>query len=327
MSGRGEPYRLAAALAALLLLAGCQPSRGADVGPSVRASPMAPAEAEQLSRVGRLELRAGFLLGSPDPGFGGLSGLWLAPDGGRLIAVSDRGSLWQAELAHADDGTLLGFDAWRAIEPATAQGDPAGGQRDAEALAALGDDLAIAYEGAHRLRRVPRAAPDAGAAALPTPSELAELHNRGIEALVGLEDGALLAIAEGVRRPSGDRAAWLIRDGRIAALSYAPAAGFVPTGADRLDDTIYVLERRLSLAGLLARVVALDAGEIAPGARLVGRELAVLGPPALSENFEGIAARRGPDGSVLLYLLADDNFMALMRTVLLQFAVSPQRAP
>jgi hypothetical protein len=324
MIDRHRPGGFVPALAVLLLLAGCQPSRGADVGPSVRASPMAPAEAEQLSRVGRLELRAGFLLGSPDPGFGGLSGLWLAPDGGRLIAVSDRGSLWQAELAHADDGTLLGFDAWRAIEPATAPGDPADGQRDAEALAALGDDLAIAYEGAHRLRRVPRAAPDAGAAALPTPPELAALHNRGIEALVGLEGGALLAIAEGVRRPSGDLAAWLIQDGRIEALSYAPAAGFAPTGADRLDDTIYVLERRLSLlGGLTARVVALDAAAIEPGARLAGRELGVLGPPALSDNFEGIAARRGPDGGVLLYLVADDNFTALLRTLLLQFAVRP----
>jgi hypothetical protein len=323
MSGRGEPYRLAAALAALLLLAGCQPSRGAEGGPSVRASPLAAAEPEQLSRVGRLEFRAGFVLTSSHPGFGGLSGLWLAPDGGRLIAAGDRGTLWLAELAHADDGTLLGLDRWRALEPAAAPGDPVDNGRDAEALAGVGADLVIAYEGAHRLRRVPRGAPDAAAAALPIPSELAKPHNRGLEALVALDDGALLAIAEGVRRPSGDVAAWLIEGGRIAALSYAPAAGFAPTGADRLDDTIYVLERRISLAGLLTRVVALDTGEIAPGARLVGHELAVLGPPALSDNFEAIAARRGPDGGVLLYLLADDNFMALMRSVLLQFAVSP----
>jgi hypothetical protein len=119
----------------------------------------------------------------------------------------------------------------------------------------------------------------------------------------------------------------LIQDGRIEALTYAPVAGFAPTGADRLDDTIYVLERRVTLTGLLARVVALDAGEIAPGARLAGRELGVLGPPALSDNFEGIAARRGPDGGVLLYLVADDNFMPLLRTLLLQFAVRPGTLP
>jgi hypothetical protein len=159
---------------------------------------------------------------------------------------------------------------------------------------------------------------------VPVPAELAAPHNHGIEALVGLEDGALLAIAERVRRPDGDLAAWLIRDDRIAPLAYAPAPGFAPTGADRLDDTIYVLERRLSLGGLFARVVALDAQEVQPGARLAGRELGVLGPPAISDNFEGIAARRAPDGGVLLYLLADDNFMPLFRTVLLQFAVRPE---
>jgi hypothetical protein len=320
MPNRPEPGGLARALATVALLAGCQTSSAAEDGPSVRAGPLAPAEAEQLDRVGRLDFRAGFVLGSPDPRFGGLSGLWLAPDGERLIAASDRGTFWLAELEHAGDGTLLGFDAWQAVEPAALPGDPEDGL-DAEALAAVGDDLAIAYEGTHRLRGVPRAAPDVAAAPLPTPSELAAPHNHGIEALLGLEDGALLAIAEGVRRPSGDRAAWLIQDGRIADLGYAPAAGFAPTGADRLDDTIYVLERRISLDGLRARVVALTAREIAPGARLAGRELGVLGPPAISDNFEGIAARRGPDGSVLLYLVADDNFMPLLRTLLLQFAV------
>lgn len=326
MFHRRERGGVAPALAVLLVLAGCQTSSGAEGVPSVRASRVASDEAEQLARVGRLEFRAGFVLGSPDPRFGGLSGLWLAQGGDRLVAASDRGTLWTAELAHADDGTLVGFAAWRALEPATAPGDPTDGKRNAEALAEVHDDLAIAYEGTHRLRLLPRAGPAAAAIPLPTPTELAEPHNHGIEALVGLEDGALLAIAEGVRRPSGDLAAWLIQDGRIAALSYAPAAGFAPTGADRLDDTIYVLERRLSLlGGLMARVVALDARAIGPGARLVGRELGVLGPPALSDNFEGIAVRRGPDDGVLLYLVADDNFTALLRTVLLQFAVRPRR--
>jgi hypothetical protein len=318
--------RLAAvpALAALLLLAGCQTSSGSEGTAGVRASRIAADEAEQLHRVGHLRLRAGFLLASSDPRFGGLSGLWLAPGGERLIAASDRGPLWLAELAHAADGALLGTGAWRAVEPAAAPGDPAGDKRDAEALAVVGDELVIAYEGAHRLRRVPLGAPEAAAAALPTPPELAEPHNHGIEALVGLDHGAVLAIAEGVRQSGGDLAAWLIRDGEVAALGYVPAPGFAPTGADRLDDTIYVLERRLSLlGGFSARVVALDAGAIRPGARLIGRELGVLGPPAISDNFEAIAARRGPDGSALLYLVADDNYMALLRTVLLQFAVSP----
>jgi hypothetical protein len=325
MPRRLEAGRRAPVVALLLLLVACQTSSGAEGVAGVRAHKFTlPAKAGQQPDFDRLEFRAGFVLASSDPRFGGLSGLWVAPDGGRLIAASDRGTLWLAAPEHAADGTLLGFAGWQPIEPGRAPSDPLEGKRDAEALAAADEDLVIAYEGAHRLRRVPHAAPAAPATAVPAPAELTEPHNHGIEALVALEDGALLTIAEGVRTPSGDMATWLIEGDRIASLGYAPAAGFAPTGADRLDDTVYVLERRLSLlGGFSARVVMLDAAAIRPGARLVGRELGVLGPPALSENFEGIAVRRGPDGSVLLYLLSDDNYSPLLRNLLLQFALEP----
>jgi hypothetical protein len=307
-------------LAIAFLLAGCQASSGTEVSPQVRASPFVFArEAGEQLDFGALEFRAGFVLASGDARFGGLSGLWIAPEGERLIAVSDRGTLWRARLEHADDGTMIGFAGWSAVEPGALPDDPTG--RDAEALAATDGELVIAYEGAHRLRRVPLAVPDSRPEPLSTPPGLSGPHNQGLEALVALDDGTLLAIAEGVRTSTGDLATWLIEGDRIASLAYAPAAGFVPTGADRLDDSIYVLERRLSLNGLAARVVVLDVAEVRPGARLIGRELGVIGPPAISENFEGIAARRAPDGGVLLYLLADDNFLALLRSLLLQFSV------
>ena len=322
MPSRPAQGRFALGFATAFLLAGCHTSSGAEVSPEVRASAFVFArEAGERPDFGALEFRAGFVLASADARFGGLSGLWIAPDGERLIAVSDRGTLWRARLEHADDGTLIGFAGWSAVEPGALPGDPTGRRRDAEALAATGGDLIIAYEGAHRLRRVALAAPDGPAAALTTPPGLSEPHNRGLEALVALSNRALLAIAEGVRTPDGDLAAWLIEGDRIASLAYVPGAGFAPTGADRLDDAIYVLERRVSLNGLVARVVMLDVAEIRPGARLVGREVGVLRPPAISENFEGIAARRAADGGVLLYLLADDNFLALLRSLLLQFSV------
>jgi hypothetical protein len=320
MPSRPAQAGLALRLAIAILLAGCQASNGTEVSPQVRASPFAFArEAGEQPDFGALEFRAGFVLASADARFGGLSGLWVAPHGERLIALSDRGTLWSTEPEHAADGTLVGFGGWQAFEPGITPGDPP--KSDAESLAVTGDDLVIAYEGVHRLRRVPLAAPSSPAAPLPTPPQLSEPHNEGLEALVALDAGALLAIAEGLRTSTGDLAAWLIEGDRIESLAYAPTAGFVPTGADRLDDTIYVLERRLSLNGLAARVVVLDVAEIKPGARLIGRELGVIGPPAISENFEGIAARQAPDGGVLLYLLADDNFLALLRSLLLQFSV------
>ena len=37
------------------------------------------------------------------------------------------------------------------------------------------------------------------------------------------------------------------------------------------------------------------------------------------DNFEGLALRRDRAGRTLLYLVSDDNFVPLQRTLLLQF--------
>jgi hypothetical protein len=262
-----------------------------------------------------------FALGAGDPRFGGLSGIWLAPDGSRMIATSDRGTLWQARLVHDAGGRLTGFADWQAFEPGRIPGDPA--DADAEALAADGaGGLVIAYEGAHRLRRFALAELSAPPVALPALPGLERPSNVGVEALTALPDGALLALAEGTLAANGDLAAWLVAVERALPLSYAANEGFVPTGADRLDDTIFLVERRFSLLGGLAtRIVTLPLVQIHPGARLEPRPLAVLRPPLVAENFEAIGARRAPDGRVLLYLLADDNFTPLLRTLMLQLSL------
>jgi hypothetical protein len=310
------------ALCAALALGGCAAPSRAQGPPVVRVDRITlDVWAADMARLGALEFEAGFTLGAGDPRFGGLSGLWLAPDGARLIAASDRGTLWRATLDHAADGRLIGVRDWQALEPGRTPDDPAG--RDAEALAPDGaGGLVIAYEGTHRLRRLALADLTAPAAVLPTPPALDRPSNRGIEALAELPDGALLAVAEGVFAASGDLLAWRIDGDRVLPLGYAVTQGYLPTGADRLDDTIFVVERRFSLLdGFATRIVALPVAEVRPGARLVGQRLAELRPPLLGENFEAIAARHGPDGRVLLYLVSDDNFMALQRTLLLQLSL------
>jgi hypothetical protein len=311
------------ALGLALTLGGCVAQSQAEGPPLVRASPIElEGERADLARLGRLAFESGFVLSARDPRFGGLSGVWLAPDGARLIAVSDRGTLWSASLDHAADGRLLGLGGWQAIEPGTDGG--AESSRDAEALAPDGaGGLVIAYEGTHRLDRLALDDLSAPPSALPLPPALERPTNAGIEALVDLPDGALLALAEGVFDPSGELAAWRIEGERVLPLSYAASDGYVPTGADRLDGVVYVVERRFSLLGGFAtRIVSLQATAVNPGARLVGQSLAELAPPLIGENFEAIAVRRGPGGQVLLYLLSDDNFTVLQRTVLLQLSLA-----
>ena len=314
--------RLALVLIGGLTLSGCVARGQASDQSTVRSERITLGSAPSAaSKLGPLAFEAGFVLSSSDLRFGGLSGLWLAPDDGRLIAVSDHGTVWIATLQRSADGRLLGFAGWEAVEPGRAAGDPQG--RDAEALAEDGrGGLVIAYEGEHRLRRFALDDLKAAPMPLPTPKGLGEPSNVGIEALVDLPDGALLALAEGVFDRAGDLDAWRITSDGIDQLSFASSEGFVPTGADRLADTIYVVERRLTLLGGFAtRIVMVRADDVRPGARLAGRTLAELRAPLVAENFEGIAAARGPEGRVFLYLVSDDNFNALQRTLLLQFSL------
>jgi hypothetical protein len=321
--GRGVALP-ALTLYAALAFSGCAPPGRAQDPPVVQANRITlDGRPEDLAQLGALEFEAGFALGARDPRFGGLSGLWLAPDGTQLIAASDRGTLWRATLDHAADGRLIGVRDWQAVEPGHAPDDSAE-ERDAEALAPDGaGGLVIAYEGTHRLRRLALDDLTAPPAALPTPAALDRPSNRGIEALAALPDGALLALAEGVFAASGDLLAWRIEGDRVLPLSYSVSQGYVPTGADRLEDTLFVVERRFSLLdGFATRIVTLGVAEARAGASLVGRRLAELRAPLLSENFEAIAARRGADGRVLLYLVSDDNFIALQRTLLLQLSLT-----
>lgn len=316
--------RAAAALGLLVLLGACQTASGESGRPVVQTRAIAlHDEQPDVLEVGRLRYRAGYVLSSSERDFGGFSGLWIAPDGERMIAASDRGGLWSARLDHDNTGRLLGVRQWQVLPLGRRAGDPDAG--NAEALARDdGGGLVIAFEGEHRLRRWRFDDLGATPGVLPAPDALRP-GNQGIEALVDLPDGSLLAFAEDLHDDRGDLLAWLIDDDGYDALSYASAPGFAPTGADRLDGTVYLVERAFSLlGGFRARVVALPAGAIRAGARVLGTELARLEPPLITDNFEALAVRRAPDGRVLLYLLSDDNFFALQRTLLLQFALVPE---
>ena len=52
--------------------------------------------------------------------------------------------------------------------------------------------------------------------------------------------------------------------------------------------------------------------------KLRGREIARFVPPVLSDNFEGLATRKTPEGTEI-WILSDDNFFPLQQTLLLKF--------
>ena len=293
-----------------------------------RAIQLDPEDPER-QRIGRLTWRGGIEITSPSSRFGGLSGLLVSADGTWLLAVSDTGRWWVAGLRYDGDGRLIGIQDGRMARLRDLDGDAVSKKRwrDAEGLAELADgSILVSFEHKHRIWRYGADGPPLSTrpTAWPQPEGLEDApDNSGLEALAVLAGGDLLALTED-QKNGGGKVGYLWRGGAWSRLTYLPEPHFKPTGASRLpgSDDLLVLERAYSLlGGVRVRLVRLAAGDIQPGAVLRGEELARWNQSLAIDNFEAVATRQGPDGETLVYLLSDDNFNRLQRTLLLMFAL------
>jgi len=125
------------------------------------------------------------------------------------------------------------------------------------------------------------------------------------------------------------RSDWVGRPGAWSRLNLARSGSFTVSDATLLPSgDVLLVERDFSLFGAaaLVRLSVVPRAAIRPGARLVGRTLAQLAPPLTVDNFEAAAARTGPDGATLIYLMSDDNQSFLQRTLLFQLRLDPAAA-
>jgi hypothetical protein len=294
-------------------------------------------------RLGALAFRSGLVLESADPRFGGLSDLRLREDGRRLLAVSDCGYGFSADLLYDAAGGLAGIESPRLVDLTGPGGRPLrAGEHDAESLLADGASLGVGFEGRGRVWRYgadPPFSPPVEVAK--APSGLARCGaNAGLET-IARSSGVLLLVCEGERTPSLTTPAWTGVDGawteRRYPLHFEGGWGgepFRPTGATTLaDGDVLVLERRFPPFG--SRVVRVPRAGLEGAFPLAPVEIANLEGSFLVDNYEGIEARRDASGRTLVYLLADDNSCAkpggirasLGRTRLLMFElVGPQPA-
>ena len=289
----------------------------------VSATPL-PLNAEDPTdtRVGGLIYRGGLALASDNPDFGGFSALGVSGDGERMIALSDRGRRLSARLVVDEAGNLAGLRDADLATMAGLDGRPLAdkSESDAEAMSpGVDGEIIVAFERQHRLWRYPPA--QIAPLAMSHPDELENLPaNSGIEALTLLDDGSLLAVAEG---ESGRREslAWVSDRHGWSVMTYARTGGFRVTGAATLPGgDVVVLERRYTArGGSAARIKRVSAASIEPGAALSGETIAELREPLNLDNFEGIEARPDGAGATLLYIISDDNFSADQRTLLMMF--------
>jgi hypothetical protein len=273
--------------------------------------------------LGPFRLAGALALYSDDAGFGGLSGLAALPDG-RLLAASDAGQWLRLR-------PVVAANRLRAVAGAGmgAIAAPAGDKTDldSEAIAFTPDGRTlVSFEQRHRILAFAGIGPpQRPAGALYRTLALDWPPNGGGETLAVLPDGAWLWLSEAARAGGDARRALLIEaGGRTRQISVPGLAGFSPTDAAVLPDGRLLLLHRLfngvsnEAAITLVDLAPVRAGGDAARARLLAR----WGPdrPWPVDNMEGLALA-SEAGKPVLYLVSDDNFSGLQRTLLLRLEI------
>ena len=309
-------------------------------------------------RLGDLTLLGAVEWSSPRGDFGGFSGLELEEDG-YFTALTDKGHTARARLRHDTNGILTGIDGLKVARLRDAQGKylqfP---DSDSEALRRGADGAwYVAFENTDRISRFDTL--DGPEQVVVTHPGLDALYdNGGLESLLVLPRGHLkrfpgprkrLAIDDPrtdgkpeVPEPPqivGDTLVGIVESGEdwtkgfdgyivdgeaVETFTFARHGWYAPTdiALGPNGEWIYVLERRFTLIGGFAmRIRRFPLAELRAGATIDAALLLDTPAAPLNENMEGLAATTDAQGRTILYVLSDDNFNVLQRTLLLQFRV------
>lgn len=288
-------------------------------------------------KAGELEYAGGLELTSTDKAFGGWSGLAVSADGAMLVAVSDEAHWLSAQIIYDEKGRLAGLADAHMAPLRDLKGRPIASKvmGDAEGLAITGADpitgeAYVSFERHHRVWRYDFAAKgfDAVPSQIVTERQLGGMPgNSGIEALTTLlpetggDNQPLLALSEDARNNSGERKAFLIEGRKVERLTTKLDDPFKPTDVARLPNGDFlILERSFSLlAGPGMELRQVSAADVSAGATLDGRVLMQANNRRMIDNMEGLAVRADEKGEVLVYVMSDDNYNTLQKSLLMMF--------
>lgn len=293
------------------------------------------------TRFGSLRFLGGLQLDSADRRFGGLSGIEIAPDGKRVLMVSDQGDLFTGTLEY-ESGVLAGlsnvtvshlvdasgrtlvnkYDAdAESLRGATGTGFPAGNDLGSVIIGFERDNRALVY-------RLDETGKPMDADAVDLPAAVKALpYNKGLEGIAVIPEGAphggaIVAFGESESETApGTIPGWLISGGTSRDLSLNRSSGFDLTDIIALPNgDLIVLERHFSMfLGVAMRVRRISAADLDGPQPMSGTTLMTAGMAHAVDNMEGIAVHRDADNRTVLTVVSDDNFSALQRTLILQF--------
>lgn len=275
---------------------------------------------------GALALTGAWELSSAHGWFGGFSGL-VASGPDSLIAGSDRGWLLNLDLSGSAPAGVPG--SFRFI------GQRVNAREEIVDLEALARDPATgtlwaAFENFNLVTRIDA---DGTRTSRRPPAIRDWSMNSGPETMARLADGRFLIIAEGEDQSGrADRPALLFAGDPLAssrpplAFRFVPEPGYDPVDATQLPDgRILILLRRVtySIPAEFGTAIALaDPAAIRPGQPWRARVIQRLSGAVFGDNFEGIAFIPDPADSArgAVWVIADDNFSAFQRNLLVRFA-------
>ena len=147
--------------------------------------------------------------------------------------------------------------------------------------------------------------------------------NGGGEAMAILPGGGRIIVSEDANRHDGSHVALLTRNGVTREVGIAAIDRFAPTDAVAIDATrILLLHRHFGADGQAAAISLVDLGPALADAdastAVPIRILARWRPPVTVDNMEGLAVRR-EGNRLFVYVVSDDNFNSLQRTLLMKF--------
>ncbi len=285
----------------------------------------------ERTKVGALTFLNAWELRSDNSNFGGISALVVTNEK-RFLAVSDAGTLIGFTLGH----TKRMEDSFIADLPGAFGENIDYRDRDSEGMAydPASGRIWISYEARHAIRRL---SPSIGR--IDGIKRLTFTNgwkaNGGVEAIARLPDGRFVIFAETHQRPDGSNSAYLYSGDPIEAGSqatpfgYRAPKGYRPTDATTLPDgRLLILNRRIGLPdGFSAKLAILDPADIETDKAIALNVIATLASPLLVDNMEGLAITQ-EDGRIIVWIMSDDNFTALQRTILMKFALNlPNKKP
>lgn len=283
---------------------------------------------------GALQFRSGLILTSSFRGFGGLSGLRLDPRGERFVAISDKATWFTGRIAYSG-AAMTGLIGVEAAPLLAADGAPFRARKwyDSESLAF---DGGIAYVGFERVNQIVkfdfgRDGVQSRGQPIAVPPALRKLpNNKGLETLVVVPKphplgGTLIAISERGLDAERNTIGFLIGGRTPGQFAVRRTDNYDIADAALLPDgDLLILERKFSwIEGVHIRIRRIALRAVAPGATVDGPAIFEADLGHEIDNMEALDVHVDAAGEIVLTMVSDDNFSMLQRTLLLQFALSP----